>query len=113
MSGLTQIGCSVTALLALSGCCFNCSSILSKAEYYLTPNHIYLQGATVHKIEVHADTLRKNGGNTKSPEFITYTTGVLKDNGLCPKGWRRHTSDAGADLSYGTRYSVVLLFQCS
>src|SRR5689334_13140362 len=103
---------SLAVTFALSGCCFDCSYNLAKAEYYLRPNAFYSNGTPVHEIEVHADTLNRYGGNTRTPQFENYFSGILKEKDLCPSGWKRHTSGRGAALGYGTSYSAVMTFEC-
>ncbi len=86
---------------------------LESAGYSLSAKCFWSQGQPVHCLEVHSKQLEKLGGTSKSPQFESYATGLMKERGLCPAGWKRHTSGTGASLGYGTRYSYVMTFECT
>jgi hypothetical protein len=69
-------------------------------------------GSRFFNLEVHAKKVDELGGNWKTGQFEKFVTERLKERGLCPNGWE-HRQCSGISCSYGTRYSVVIVGQCT
>lgn len=73
------------------------------------PNALYGLSASIHVIEVHANTLNKLGRTTKAPEFEAFVNETLKKLRPCPNCWKYDEPRAG----YGKRHSVLRYVHCT